>query len=119
MIPHDHEDITKVVIGCRACIQRRVKDQEAARIAEMPEVELQVSWVLEARGKTTVKVKGDPSTESPYAAADRNDPKILDAIEDSLDVGDAEIEWAEVKWLTPDVSKQPVPDDQPSLFEAS
>jgi hypothetical protein len=39
VIPHDHEDITQVVIACPACIER-VRAQEAAD--EQPELDFPV-----------------------------------------------------------------------------
>ena len=100
IIPHDHEDITKLTIGCKACIQWRIADQALARIAEMPEVQIEASWTASASGKTIVSVKGDPSTEDVYEVADRNESTILAQIESQADIGfDTEIDWDVVRWV--------------------
>lgn len=47
--PHTHDDVDRLLIGCPACAERVKADQRAARLAEMSEYHLAVTWRASGR----------------------------------------------------------------------
>jgi hypothetical protein len=135
VIPHDHEDITQVVIGCRACIERVRAQEEVERWAQAPvhSVEFVCSYDVDPRSGEPARLSftlelGIPTDakqieiETEYAA-DIGDAFLMALPFDSVPIQltDWACETMEVDKITigPVVAPihQTVPDDQPPLFE--